>query len=191
MHVVFVKIILFGSDIFKKSHQRLIVFIFIMSLIPFILQRNLFNILAPLVIVWTGIFLKNVYGVLPGAIKVYIYTIFLVSVCIMYRWLDRFRFRFKRFIQGNDTHWQVTPCLQLCAVHVCRSKAIESTAPRVELNSIRLRTLVVSIVAVSGYLILILADNLYFLKTWFNFELPEISCSSINSLRPGDAYMRR
>ena len=22
-------------------------------------------------------------------------------------------FRFKRFIQGNDTYWQVTPCLQL------------------------------------------------------------------------------
>ena len=113
--------------------------------------------------------------------SLYIYTIFLVSVCIMYRWLDRFRFRFKRYIQGNDTHWQVTPCLQLCAVHVCRSKAIESTAPIVELNSIRLRTLVVSILAVSGYLILILANNLYFLKTWFNFELPEISCSGIKA----------
>ena len=68
--------------------------------------------------------------------------------------------------------------LATCAVHVHRSKAIESTAPRVELNLIRLRTLS----AVSGYLIVILADNLYFLKTWFNFELPEISCSSIKAL---------
>ena len=36
-------------------------------------------------------------------------TIFVGSIW----YLHRFKFRFKRFIQGNDTYWQATPCLPL------------------------------------------------------------------------------